>query len=151
MVPEDDANRYLANGFIKEPSIDVSTIQIVPPSGGWIKVLEDFKNTYAARLVKYKDMHLILLIDFDNQVENRTTTIRQLIPEAVADRVYILGVSSEPEPLRTALRKSLEDIGTELAEACQGNIEGHWNNQLLSHNKSELERLTNSVKPFLFQ
>lgn len=47
VLPEDDANRQIANGFILHPNVNSRAIQVLPPSGGWRKVLEDFRNVHA--------------------------------------------------------------------------------------------------------
>jgi hypothetical protein len=42
VVPEDDANRQLVNGFLNEPALWPRTIQVLPNAGGWSKVLDVF-------------------------------------------------------------------------------------------------------------
>jgi hypothetical protein len=34
VLPEDDANRQIANGFVLDPNLNDRAIQILPPSGG---------------------------------------------------------------------------------------------------------------------
>ncbi len=46
VLPEDDANRQIANGFLLDPNLDVRAIQILPPSGGWKKVLNSFMDNH---------------------------------------------------------------------------------------------------------
>jgi hypothetical protein len=45
---------------------------------------------------------------------------------------------------------NLEKIGEELAKNCAENKTGLWEHKLLSHNKPELGRMIQLVKPFLF-
>lgn len=151
VVPEDDATRQLANGFLLHPSLDGTCIQVRPPSGGWARVLEDFETHQVANLRGNSLLHLAMLIDFDEQVETRTAHFRGRIPDDVLERVYILGARNEPEPLRQTTGKSLEMIGRALATACADGEAGLWDNELLRHNAAELVRLTASVKPFLFR
>ena len=63
VLPEDDATRSLANGFV-----DASTgpIQVLVPVRGWPHVLAEFQRTYVEHLRKYSQGHLVLLIDFDD-------------------------------------------------------------------------------------
>ena len=151
VVPEDDATRQLANGFLLHPSLDGTCIDIRQASGGWAKVLSVFVAIHIADLRKYPFRHLILLIDFDEQVEDRTGKFRDRFPDDVSERVYLLGSRSAPEPLRNAVGQSLEKIGEALAEACAGGEPDLWSHELLRHNAGELDRLTTGVKPFLFK
>ena len=151
VVPEDDATRQLANGFLLHPSLDGTCIDIRQASGGWAKVLSAFEASHIADLRKYPLRHLILLIDFDDQVEGRTQKFLARFPEDVSERIYLLGSRSAPEPLRIAMGRSLEKIGEELAKACAAGEPGPWSHELLKHNATELARLTTGVKLFLFR
>ncbi len=42
VLPEDDANRQLANGFLLDPSLMARRIQVIEEVGGWMQVLEHF-------------------------------------------------------------------------------------------------------------
>ncbi len=93
----------------------------------------------------------VLLIDFDRD-ENRLSYVKNQIPNELIDRVFILGVQSNPEQLKTATHKSFEAIGKALAQDCSENKHKQlWQHPLLIHNQPELERMTQSVKPFLFR
>jgi len=49
VLPEDDANRQLANGFVLD--LDQSTlrrIQVLPEVGGWRVVLDTFESDHIA-------------------------------------------------------------------------------------------------------
>ena len=151
VLPEDDANRQIVNGFLLDPSLNQRVIQPLPIAGGWVKVREDLLSSQAAQLRKYPDRHLVLLIDFDGQVAERTQNFLEAIPNDVRDRVYVLGTQDEPEPLRTACGVSLEKIGEQLAHACAHGEAGLWDHPMLLHNRVEVARLTQNVRPFLFR
>lgn len=150
VLPEDDANRQIANGFLLEASIKQRNIQILPVAGGWIKAFDSLVNDHIKNLIKFKDRHLILLIDFDNHFEERQQYFQEKIPENVRDRVFLLGTRSEPEPLRKQCGDSLENIGNELAAECRRDETVLWGNCLLAHNAAERNRLHEKVKSILF-
>lgn len=150
VLPEDDANRQLVNGFLQDPALNSRAIQVLPIAGGWAKVRDVFVSDQIALLRKFPERHLVLLIDFDEQVADREQIFRAVIPPDVCERVYLLGTHDEPEPLRKACGVSLEKIGEKLAGACANDESGLWNHAMLVHNGAELERLTQNVKPFLF-
>ena len=149
VLPEDDANRQIANGFILDPNLNHRAIQVLPPSGGWKKVLEDLRNVHAPEMQKLPHRTIVLLIDFDGD-ERRLSYIESQIPEQLRDRVFVLGVLSEPENLRSDIQKSLESIGEALAKDCAENTNELWGHNLLKHNRTELDRMISSVKPYLF-
>ncbi|MTJ55420.1 hypothetical protein FJR38_23460 [Anabaena sp. UHCC 0253] len=66
------------------------------------------------------------------------------------NRVFVLGVQSNPESLKRDIQKNFETIGESLATDCVENNHKLWEHHLLIHNKPELERMILSVKPFLF-
>lgn len=150
VLPEDDANRQLANGFLQDPALNLRAIQVLPIAGGWAKVRDDFEQAQLSQLRKYPERHLVLLIDFDEQVADRAQIFRDAFPADVRGRVYLLGTRDEPEPLRKACGVSLEKVGEQLASACAHGEPGLWEHAMLKHNQSELERLIQNVKPFLF-
>lgn len=150
VLPEDDANREIANGFLRELSLNQRCIQILPIEGGWGKVLDAFVKRHLSGLRTHPQRHLVLLIDFDEQVEERMQLFMDVIPEDVRERVYLLGTLDEPEPLRRDCGRSLEKIGETLAAACAADESGLWEHAFLKHNEPELNRLITNVKPFLF-
>jgi len=150
VLPEDDANRQLVNGFLQDPALNSRAIQVLPIAGGWAKVRDVFENAQLALLRKYPERHLVLLIDFDQQVADREQIFQAVIPADVRQRVYLLGTQDEPEPLRKACGVSLEKIGEQLGNACANGESGLWSHPMLAHNVAELERLAKNVKPFLF-
>jgi hypothetical protein len=152
VLPEDDRNRQIANGFIQHPALKdcLRNIQILPVIGGWTKAVEEFENVYTRVLQRYPKVSILLIIDFDHQVEKRLLYTKNKILEQLIDRVFILGTLSEPEKLKTNLGKSYEDIGKDLSQDCADNTRTVWEHELLKHNKTELDRMISLVKPFLF-
>jgi hypothetical protein len=148
IIPEDRANAEMANGFVLGPGVDRRRIQVVREAGGWLEVVKRFKDTYVPHLHRYPAGFVVLLIDFDGQAK-RFREVQDEIPDALADRVFILGALTEPEDLK-APGKSLETVGEELARDCQTDNTVFWENDLLKHNSQELIRLKSSVSKFLF-
>lgn len=150
VLPEDDANRQIANGFLLEPNLNGRVIQVLPPSGGWTKVVDSFTNDHVRGIELYPHRNFVLLIDFDNCTEERLSYVRSLIPGAIEGRVFILGVRSNPEELRRDIGDPYESIGEALAKDCSYNTTILWGHILLEVNNPELNRMISSVKPFLF-
>lgn len=149
MIPEDDANRQMLNGFLLEPNLKARAIQVLPPAGGWLKVREDFRDVQVPEMQKYPLRMVVLIIDFDGD-EDRANIVKTDIPEDLSERVFVLGVLSEPEQLRVDAHLPFEDIGCALAEDCFNDTNILWGHDLLKHNKPELHRMIPSVKPVLF-
>ncbi len=147
VLPEDDANRQIAKGFVRD--LDGRFIQVVPVAGGWKKVVEQFTNHYAHTMERFPKRMMALIIDFD-QSEDRFNYVRNQIPKDLKNRVFILGVLSEPEKLKKDTEKSFEDIGKSLAKDCVNNTNELWGHDLLKHNETELNRMIKDVKPLLF-
>ncbi len=151
VLPEDDANRQIANGFVLNHHINNQALQILNAAGGWMKVLDKFVGDHLAGMYTYPHRHLLLLLDFDDDELNRRQFMSSKIPAPLLQRVFALGVKSEPERLKTDSGKSYEKIGAVLAEECVAESTVLWSHHLLMHNQAELMRLTANVKPFLFQ
>lgn len=151
VLPEDDANRQLANGFLLNPNLNERAIQVLPPAGGWTKVVEQFVRDYANTMRKWPYRQILLLIDFD-QHENRLSYVNTQIPGDLKERVFVLGIQSEPERMRRKIAglNTLEDIGQALARDCYDNTYKIWGHDLLKHNKAEVDRMIFSAKPYLF-
>jgi len=150
VLPEDDANRQIANGFVLDSNLNDRAIQILPPAGGWKKVVDGFKDVHAHEMGKYSQRRIVLLIDFDLQRDKRLSCIQSEIPPELIERVFVLGVLSEPEVLKTKIKKNFEDIGKTLSQDCVDNTRILWGHDFLRHNETELDRMILSVKPFLF-
>jgi hypothetical protein len=148
VLPEDDANRQLANGFSLELSLATRRLQILEEAGGWQEVLNRFKTDHLQEMDRYAGRFMVLLIDFDGR-EDRLNTVKAAIPDRLKERVFVLGAWHEPEELRVNLG-SYETIGLAMARDCRDNTDVTWAHVLLGHNAGELERLRKHVRPILF-
>jgi hypothetical protein len=149
VLPEDRANSEMANGFLLNLKLNERSIQVLPFVRGWITVVEKFKHDFEPTMRHYPDRMIVLLIDFDG-VEDRLEQVKEKISDDLKNRVFVLGVLSEPEKLKSNLRKGFEAIGEALSTNCSDNTDELWNHELLKHNRTELDRMISSVKPFLF-
>jgi hypothetical protein len=177
VMPEDDANRAIVTGFRTHPSVNDRAIHILPIAGGWSKVRDEAADDEIPELMRRPHRIIVLLIDFDDKFEQRFENVKKRVRagigneikkkgvpaaeeeetlEQLNDRVFILGVLSNPEKLRTSVGKSHEEIGEALAGECFDNRNNFditnllWGHDLLKHNRRELERMINPVKRFLF-
>ncbi len=149
VLPEDDANRQLANGFYLEIEWDRQRqMQVLRVAGGWREVLDLFMEVHVVEMDRWPRQRMVLLIDFDN-VEDRLQDAKARIPERLTDRVFILGVLSKPEDLKGYLGP-YEKIGLAMAKDCREETNTTWGHDLLRHNASELGRLREHVRPILF-
>jgi len=149
VLPEDDANRQLAIGFAIAVAMRFSRqIYVLPVAGGWTQVLERFLSDEVVDMENCPDRYMILLIDFDSN-EQRLKDATSRIPEHLKEKVFILGVWSEPEELKKALG-SYEAIGSAMARDCREETDTTWDHNLLRHNAGELTRLRKHVRPILF-
>jgi len=148
VLPEDDANRQLANGFLLDQSILTWKIQVLEEVGGWIEVLDRFTSDHVTGMDKYPGRFMVLLIDFDAR-KDRLSRVKATIPDHLIDRVFVLGVWTEPEALRSDLG-SYESIGRAMARDCREGTDTTWGHGLLRHNATEIERLRELVRPILF-
>jgi hypothetical protein len=149
VLPEDDANRQLANGFVEHLNINHRAIQILPEARGWENALDELEKNYSSRIQKYPDCIFVLMIDFDNS-QSRLQYAKGRVPQGIEERVFILGVFSAPEKLRKALSLSFEKIGETLADECVNERQTLWTHQLLEHNQDELIRIAAVINSFLF-
>lgn len=151
IFPEDDANRQIVNGFLTHLNINSGAIKMLPVAGGWKNVADKFEKNLIPEMSKYPDMVVILLIDFDEKEGTKTnlTYAKSKISSYLERRVFILGVFFEPEKLKKELG-SYESIGEKLAEECYENNDSFWQHPLLNHNQNELKRLSEIVKPIIF-
>jgi hypothetical protein len=150
VLPEDEKNRQLANGFWLELDlIRQRQMQVLQVAGGWPKVTELFNVTHIDEMRRYPEQRMILLIDFDDR-ENRFDTVWKAVPTDLSDRVFILGAQGEPEDLQRAGLGFPETIGNALAKDCREETDTIWGHDLLRHNAIELDRLRKHVHPILF-
>lgn len=148
VLPEDDANRQIAIGFFLK--IAGRAWQILPPAGGWAKVIDDLERVHVITMRQYPDRNIVLMMDFDHQVTERLERVKAVTPPELRDRVFVLGVLSEPEELKVNLNMTFEAIGESLFQDCADDTRRAWSHELLKHNETEVDRLVSSVKPFLF-
>lgn len=150
VLPEDDANRQIANGFYIALDWTVRRqMQVEPVAGGWRKVLDSYVADRVAGMDRYPERFLVLLIDFDDHYAQRLPEAKGRVPERLAQRVFVLGAWSKPEALKQALG-GYESIGEAMAKDCREGTNDTWGHELLRHNQTELERLRIAVRPFLF-
>lgn len=148
VLPEDDANRQIANGFLLDASLDSRAIQVLPSAGGWAKVRDEFAAVHTKEMRKCQHRHMVLLVDFD-EIVDRAANVKSAVPDELIDRVFVVGVWSKPEDLRADMG-NLELIGRNLAADCRENTVNAWNHPLLRHNSDELARMTRILRPILF-
>lgn len=144
VLPEDDANRQIADGFLIGIG-GAGQVKVLRPAGGWHKVLELFRSVHIAEMDTYPRRSMILLLDFDGRAD-RLEQAQRAVPETLSHRVFILGVWSEPE----RLTRGYEETGRLLAEDCRNETSSTWGEELLKHNAAEVERMRECVRPILF-
>jgi hypothetical protein len=140
IIVEDDANRQILNGFANCLNVKRDNFKITTERG-WLSVVEKVKNDYIPKLRKYSHGRVLMIIDFDNEVERRRSLISKELGIEFENRIFTLGVKTEPEDFRKKIRQSFEVIGKNLAENCPGEPSTLWNDELLVHNRSELARM----------
>jgi hypothetical protein len=150
VLPEDDFDRQLADGFVLHDQVKAPRIQVMPPAGGWREVLRKFEAEYIKRLREDQGGHVVLLIDFDGDYSNRRQESETVIPEDLKERVFVVGPSQTPEELRKAMGKSFEQIGKELADDCFAGTQVIWSHPQLEHNGPDRQRLVDAVRKLLF-
>lgn len=150
VIPEDDANRQIADGFVLHSRVKEARIQVVPPAGGWPKVLATFRDEYIPKLRDYPTAHVVMLIDFDDQVERRAADFEREVPAEFESRVFVIGSKHTPETLKKVVKKSFEEIGRSLADDCGAGRKGLWDHEQLLHNEAVRDRLIETILPFLF-
>ena len=149
VLPEDDANRQLVNGFILDQNLSTRKIQVLEVAGGWNEVVICFLNDHVAGMEIWADRFMVLVIDFDGKAA-RLQDVKARIPGHLTERVFILGTLTEPEALRQCRLGSYEEIGLAMARDCRDGTNTIWGHDLLRHNESELVRLRQRVRPILF-
>ena len=147
VLPEDDDNRQLANGFHLQVAQN-RQMQVLQVAGGWNRVLKVFKEEHVTAMDSFPVRFMVLLIDFDSE-KDRLNNAKAAIPDHLADRVFVLGAWSEPDDLKADLG-AYETIGSKMADDCREETETTWRHVLLQHNASELDRLRVHVRPILF-
>lgn len=136
----------MANGFVQ--AAVSGQARVMPPVGGWRRVVEAFHQEYETALRGLPERFLVLLIDLDGQ-GGRIAEVLSEVPQELRDRVFVIGPLREPEDLRRSMGQTLEKIGSLLAEDCRVGARTHWSHEHLLHNAQELERLCPRLE-FLF-
>lgn len=81
ILPEDDANRQLANGFLLEAA--AAQMRVLHEAGGWNAVVENFVANHIADLRRYAQRCLVLLLDCDNNPARRDDIVRKIPPTSI--------------------------------------------------------------------
>lgn len=103
VLPEDDANRQIANGFHLQIDLALQRrMQVLPVAGGWNDVLDQFRSEHISELTRHPNRIMVLLIDCDGDADRRRVA-KTSIPPTLTERVFILGVLTEPEQLKPDL------------------------------------------------
>jgi hypothetical protein len=151
IIPEDEADEELANGFVMHHQVREAVVQVMPPAGGFGEVLNTFLEEYVPKLRKYPEAHVVMLIDFDDHFEDRLKFFKAEIDQQFDQRVFVIGSKYDPEKLKKAIELDCEEIGNALARDCDDGTTSFWEHEHLRHNNGERERLVQMVKEFLFK
>ena len=150
VIPEDDADRQIVDGFVNHHEVDARRLKVMPLARGWPNVLKSFQDEYIQTLRNYPLAHVVMLIDFAGQIDERRAKFEQAIPDELKTRVFVVGSKNDPETLKKTLNTSFEDIGKSLANDCGAGTAEHWDHEQLQHDDDERQRLFQTIKPFLF-
>jgi hypothetical protein len=152
VIPEDDEDRQLANGFrLSDYVVNALRLKVMPVAGGWPKVKETFETEYINWLRKYPNDVVVMVIDFDGKYADRYAMFAEAIPHDLKDRAFVIGPREEPKDLRHALGEPLEDIGRRLAKECADGISDTWDHEHLRHNTPDRDAMATSVRSILFR
>jgi hypothetical protein len=115
IIPEDDRDRQIADGFVLHHAVDVRWVQVMALAGGWSNVLKTFQVEYIQILLNYPNAHVVMHFDFDGHIEERRNEFEQAIPDEFKDRVFVIGAKDNHETLKKGLNTGFEEIGTSFA------------------------------------
>jgi hypothetical protein len=149
VIPEDKADQDIVNGFSIYLKTGERQLQVTKPAGGWVKGRNKLLELSNNRLQTNLFSHAVLIIDFDNY-NDRGSEIMSQVPEGVRDRVFVIGVLSNPEDLKRSLNKNFEQIGSQIAEGCKDSSIDFWQHDLLVHNIEEIRRLSGAFRDIFF-
>lgn len=85
VLPEDDANRQIAQGFLLETAVNERNIEILPVARGWPAIRDSFEQEYNGVLRAYPHCLMVLLVDFDNQ---GTSRLREVLSNSTQLRLW---------------------------------------------------------------
>ena len=149
VVPEDDADRQIADGFLPHHEVRARQVQVVPPAGGWGRAIEVFEAEYVRHLREYHAGHVVLFIDFDMKDVDRRRHVEEAVPADLKDRVFVVGALNGPETLKRELSLSFEEIGLGLADDCHVRRRTLWDHGQLRHNGGELDRMNAALRKII--
>lgn len=142
ILPEDDANRQIANGF--HGRFGTRQIQVLPEARGWLGVCRVFEDDYVPYMRRHTTAFMALIVDFDGRPDRRAA-VRAHVPADLAPRVFVLGAATEPEDLKRDNLGHFEQIGDAMASDCPPGPAGVWSHPRLAHNVSEIARFRRSA------
>lgn len=149
VLPEDRANEIIATEFSNSLKAE-RTIKIEKPARGWNKAVEKLlSDNFINKLKQYNQRIVVLIIDCDGD-KDRLANVMAQIPMELRNRIFVLGVLTEPEKLRRDTRRGFDEIGEALAQECSNNNYELWEHPLLQHNEEERQRLRTTIHSFLF-
>jgi hypothetical protein len=148
VIPEDKANQDIVNGFLLRVESNARQLQVLGLANGWIKGKDKLLDLCRDRLKENRNAHALLLVDYD-KVPARGSNIRSLISDDIKDRVFVIGVWTEPEELKSA-NQNYEQIGGRIADGCKDNNSDFWQHELLLHNLDEVKRLSEAFHDLFF-
>ena len=150
---EDEPYRGIVNGVKTLPNVNDHVIDVRPPCGGWPKVFAELRGNLRL-LNDRKEMHAVLLIDFDNEFAFRKQRFEAIIAgQPCCERVFLLGIDNkESEDLKASLKHSNnEAVGKLLLSQCPDEPSAEWQSSHLQCNESEIKRLQSAgVLDWLF-
>lgn len=152
---EDRPYREMINGAKSLPQFNHQAIDVKTPCGGWKKVFDELEDNLPF-IDGNKHMHVLLLMDFDNDFPSRRDRLEKLCQgHAGAERIFMLGIDQkESEDLKRTLKQSNhEAIGKILLQDCPCECFPHvWRNQHLDINQAEIERMRSAgVLQWIFE
>lgn len=148
VIPEDDANREIAKGFEISLQQNCRQFQVLPPPGGWAKVLEVLESVHIPEMERIPNRSVVLIVDFDKRA-TRCSEFKKVVPERLLERVFIVGVWSEPEQLKGEFG-GFEKLGEALADDCRTEGNQAWSHDLINHNAAELARMKERLRTIFF-
>jgi len=114
-----------------------------------MKVQSVFETEYVALLRNSQNVHVVMIIDFDNDA-GRREWFDQRIADDVKSRVFVIGSLDNAEALKRDLKSTFEGVGKALARECQDSGLKLWKTSQLGHNDNDVRRLSEIVKPIVF-
>ncbi len=133
VIVEDSKLADIARGFAIE-NAHRNQFDIRQPAGGWPRAEVQLERQIN-ELDNYSQRIVIVVIDFDNEGEQRRERFLEVVPEHLRERVIVLGPVGKCEQLTSELAIDRESIGRKLARECQEDAWESWNCTQLAHNQ----------------